>query len=142
MSTAKRRRNQANPRVRIHADGRATLAGLDYSDLKSILTSAWLWRSQEAEKRTHGRKKDCHCEECSAWTKAQLVLIDLARASVDKAIRGTFPPGSPPSKAQRFATVRETKRFRLVMDEMFADMDREREAREAAKKTKRKIRTR
>ena len=130
------RKNKANPRIKIHPDGRATLAGLDYRDLRSILTAASLWRYREAEEREHNGKKGCNCLERLDWSKSMQLLISMASASMDMAIRGAFQPheGSP-SKEQRLATVREARRFRLVMAKIFADMDCERKAKPSKKKS-------
>jgi len=51
------------PRIKIHKDGRATLSGLNYQDLRSILTAAWLDNDASLKKA----KKEKDDVENLAW---------------------------------------------------------------------------
>lgn len=50
----KKKRAQSVPRVTIYPNGRATLSGLDYQDLRSLLTQAALY-NYDAEERAKAR---------------------------------------------------------------------------------------
>jgi hypothetical protein len=107
----------SNPRVRIHANRKATLSGLNYDDLRSLLTAAWL-HHHDCTKGADKRSVEWHME--------QMTLLDVARASMDAAIRGTYGPSRPPTKKERLAKVRGDIAFRKHMDAVtahFAEID-------------------
>jgi hypothetical protein len=104
-----------NPRIKIHTSGIATLSGLNYSDLRSILTAASLWRYQES-KREHSDGDETQTVQRAEYERTHRAIIDMAHASMDAAIRATHAwSREPPTKEQRFATVRESRRVRLAI---------------------------
>ena len=110
----------SNPRIKIHKSGHATLSGLNYDDLRSILTAAALWTYQEDDKaKEKGEHSDeCGCIECSVWRRSMRHFIDMASASMDAAISATHPPRRPLTKAERLRVVREEIRTRKIIDAM------------------------
>jgi hypothetical protein len=110
------------PRIKIHKDGRATMAGLNYDDLRSILTAAWLNNNESLRKANED-------PESLGWYATQLKLIDLARASLNAAIARTFPPRPPPTKAQRLASIRAAIAERKLLEELLDSVCRPKEAR-------------
>lgn len=117
------RQHKSNPRVTIRdRDGRSTLSGLNYQDLRSILTAAALYNYSEMEKHKKSVEPHEHnCTECQGWRKQQLRLIKITEESLDEAIRDTFPKSSYiPSLQERRKKVEQERSNRLFIDNLTA----------------------
>lgn len=71
-------------RIRVHDNRNATVTGVNYQDLRSILTAAELYRNDEA--RAALKKGD---QEAIEWHKAQHSAIAEIRRALDDAILDT-----------------------------------------------------
>lgn len=101
-----------NPRIRIHKDRRATLSGVNYRDLRWILSAASV--------SYHDRLKEMRREKADpehiAEVENQLKVMQLLHASMDEAIQATYPPPPPPTKRSRRALVEHERRERELID--------------------------
>lgn len=110
--------NPFNPRIKIHANKQATLSGLNYDDLRSILTAASIRFYESLDKAK--KKKDIEDIE---WYQHMLKLMDCTRASMDMAIRNTYlERPTTLTKKQRLAKVIEERKERLLVQEILSDI--------------------
>jgi hypothetical protein len=107
-----------NIRIKIHKSQQATMSGLHYDDLRSILTAASLNFYESLDKAQ--KKNDTESIE---WYQYMLKLMDCTKSAMDVAIQNTYPP-RPTSltKKQRWAKVREEKKERLLLDQVLSDI--------------------
>lgn len=140
------RRYGSAPRIHIHADGRATLSGLHYADLRSILTAASLHHyDTEKEHKAEAAKVETEAaanehglgtviranhRDSGAWIKRIRNLLTMADAAMAASIRASHGAGrvgrliemSPWEVRRRLDEVRSDRRFRQSLDEMIAGM--------------------
>ena len=77
-----------NPRVRIHKNGTATLSGIDYGDLRSILTAAHL----------HRYKNPSLSSSETAWHERQHAIIQASSVALSEAIADSYNDRPPAVK--------------------------------------------
>jgi hypothetical protein len=108
-----------NPRIKIHKDGRATLAGLDYQSLRQILTSAFLLTDERQKKAE--KKGD---QEALDYYRGEHQTVRQCLASMDEAIKATHGPPPPETKESRFAAVQHAKNERVLIDNLITSLTR------------------
>jgi len=118
-----------SPRVRRHASGRATLAGLTVPDLSALLTCAALHchASIEAE-----RARGPEGAEHAAYSAAMLRLVN---ACTDALRASGWQPAPDATRAGRLQRVRAARKERLLFDEVLQAMLDEAAARRARRGT-------
>lgn len=105
-------------RVKLHEDGKVTLSGIDYRDLRSILTAASLHRydnpfspdpSDSEESNTYNKN----------WLEGQHKLIQWMLKLLDNSIRGQRKE-APKTKAERMREAKERVRERKLINDLIA----------------------
>ena len=114
-------------RFRIHENRTAVLAGVDYNDLRSVFDGAAIHYYDEVRQlRELGdrRKLAAHERERLAFAEHQIKVLDMIKAATDTGIAATFPPRPEraPTKAERWAAVRQRKAERELLDRLRAAM--------------------
>ena len=105
-------------RIKIHKSQQATMSGLHYDDLRSILTGASLDFYESLKKAQ--KKNDLEAIE---WYQYMLKVIDCTKSAMDLAIQNTYPPRTTTlTKKQRWAKVREEKKERQLLDQILFDI--------------------
>ena len=129
-----KRRKLTNPRVTIYENRRATLSGITYDDLRSLMTQAALHNYQALDKA----KADGD-EDGEAHARESLLLADRVDAAIVQAIRASHHPSPSqrtgwrhpeerrPSKAERRRAVEQKRIDREVNDRMIEDLVAERQ---------------
>lgn len=106
-------------RVKIHADGTATLSGVPYQRLRETLTVAELLCQEhqpDVPKYRYG-------EDMLAYHRELLKWVRLMRGAMDLGVHNTFPSSSQPlTKEQRFEKVRESERERALMERIMSEL--------------------
>lgn len=102
------------PRIKIHKDGRATLAGLSYRDLKSLITCASLENYASLDRL---KKEGPRHPEDQSYLDSQRQVFDAASKAMDQAISDTHPKRTTPlTKAERLAAVKAERKERQLLD--------------------------
>lgn len=113
-------------RVKIDRKGRATLCGLDYRALRSILTAAALYQYDQRESLPFAISGS----EAHEYLDNELRLLKYLTDCVDSEILKTHSwRNDTPTKAQRLAKVLEARKSRRVIENLIADVIRVRIAR-------------
>lgn len=132
------KRARSLPRVTIYENGRATLSGLDYRDLRGLLTHAALHNYDAIEKA-----KAVHDTEAIEHAEASLALLRMAEAAIGDAISASHHPSDAPqrtgwrrpatmelrdmSKRERRRLAQEERSERAWLENMMASLGAERE---------------
>jgi len=89
-----------------HKRGKATLSGIPFQDLRSLLTAASLWRHE------HGEKPDDFADTV-AWHRRQRAILDMCEQAVDRAIdEANGRTRMPLTREARLEAVRQSRRIR------------------------------
>lgn len=105
-------------RYRITGHARATVAGVDHQDMRSILTAAANHYYDElAKSRKGSRGSD---PEMAAFCRSQLQILDALKASMDAEIDriNGRTPRFPRTKAERLRAVSEACKERILLEEV------------------------
>lgn len=103
-------------RFRIHKNGSATLAGVDYQDLRSVLDGAAIHYYDDLRTERHPESID--------FIKHQIKVLQLAKDAVDQAIAATFPPKPALTPAQRRKKIRMEREERILIDSIVNKIDK------------------
>jgi len=106
-------------RIKIHKDGTATLSGVPYETLRSILTEASLYRFDQ-DKAANVRAEEGEMASVirqnkladRAWRDGMRKSIDALEKAMRAAIDATHPQRGPHTVKGRMADVLERRRFR------------------------------
>ena len=114
-------------RFRIHENRTAVLAGVDYNDLRSVFDGAAIHYYDEVRqlRKLRDRRKLTAQERGQlAFAEHQIRVLDMIKAATDTGIAATFPPRPEraPTKAERWAAVRQRKAEREFLDRLRAAM--------------------
>lgn len=110
-----RRHVTRNIRVRIHADGNATLAGTHYQDLRQMLTAAWLYCDEQLKKAERADNA-----QNVAYYKQRLKFLEVAENNMKDAVAATHPKHEP-TIASRRAAVENSRQERLLIERILND---------------------
>jgi hypothetical protein len=110
-------------RIKIHKDGTATLSGINYDTLRSVITAASLHHYDEekaaVDKPEVGELADIIRRNNlanRAWRSMMRKSLDALDAAMRSAIEATHPRRKPPTIKQRKAAVMEKRRIRTSID--------------------------
>ncbi len=92
-----KRKKPTAPRVTIYDSGRATLSGVEYHDLRSIITQASLHNYDALE---CAQKKGVTADE--AYAREQLQLVERVEAAIMQAVAASFRPAPSTRTGWRF----------------------------------------
>jgi hypothetical protein len=131
------KRARSNPRVTIYENSRATLSGLDYHDLRSILTQAALHNYAELDRLKDEPEAEQHARDSLALiARIERVVLDAIGASHHPSPSdrtGWRTPAVSPlravPKAERWRRARQEKGEREWFDKTMASLLAERERR-------------
>ncbi len=126
---ARRRVSHSIPRVTIHEGGSATLAGVNYRDLRSLFDGAALHAYDALKKAEKDRKlKGAERAEHLAYYRQEIQLLEAINEALLDAIRDSFPsrPERKPTKAERLAAVTEERKERQLLDSLINNIINER----------------
>lgn len=116
------------PRIKMNPDGRVTLSGLMYNDLRSILRAASLYRydhpfQPDAEESNNQEWQEVIAENNrveKAWHAKQRILIDSAADALMGCINA-LSTTKLQTVQDRWREVREKQRSRKIIDEIFEE---------------------
>lgn len=112
-------------RFRINEKSRtATLAGVDYQDLRSIFDGAAIHYHDDLRKLRAKKRLTAHEKESKAWVEHQLKVLETIKQAVDAGIQATFPKRleRPLTKKERWALIDHAKKERELFDRIFSAM--------------------
>ncbi len=125
------------PRIKIHKDGRATLSGLSYSDLRSLITCASLENYRSLDRL---RKEGPRHPDDQRYLDNQRKLLQAAVEAMDQAIRDTHPKRERPlTKAERLAAVKAERKERELLDSILDQIIAERRTKTPLRALKRLV---
>lgn len=125
------------PRIKIHKDGRATLAGLSYHDLRSLITCASLENYQSLERL---RKEGPRHPDDQSYLDNQRKVLEATQKAMEQAIHDTWPKRSTPlTKAERLAAVKAERKERQLLDSIIDEIIAERRSKNPLRALKRLV---
>lgn len=106
-------------RFRIHEKSRmATVAGVDYQDLRSVFTAASIHYHDDLAKLRNKERLTIDDREMQTWIESQLQVLKVIEGAISDGISATYPPRPKPTRAERLHAVQEARKRRVLLDSL------------------------
>lgn len=104
-------------RFRVNPNHSATLAGVDYQELRSIFDAAAIHYYDQLSALRKKKRLSGNQKEELAWVKQQLKVLEQIKEATYAGLRATWPqsPERPLTKAERRARVSEARKERELL---------------------------